>query len=78
MNKKKATSNNNQAGTTKKEDLNAGSSAFNQGIEQDPSFTDGTKVSDEEKRTGHALSDGKKKGHSKERSTGRDNLGGKK
>ena len=78
MNKKNANRNNNQSGNSKKEDSNAGSSAFNQGIEQDPSFNDGTKVSDEEKRTGHSPSPGKKKEHSKEKSIYRNNLGGKK
>ena len=78
MNKKNANSNNNRSGVSEKEDSNAGSSAFNQGIEQDPSFNDGTKVSDEEKRTGHSPSPGKKKEHSKEKSIDRDNLEEKK
>jgi hypothetical protein len=44
----------NQAGgITHKHDMNAGSGAFNQGSEQDPDYDKGTKVSDEEKRTGH-------------------------
>ena len=44
----------NQAGgITHKRDKNAGSGAFNQGAEQDPDYDKGTKVSDEEKLTGH-------------------------
>jgi hypothetical protein len=44
----------NQAGgITHKKDKNAGSGAFNQGAEQDPDYDKGTKVSDEEKLTGH-------------------------
>lgn len=44
----------NQAGgITHKKDMNAGSGAFNQGAEQDPDYDKGTKVSDEEKLTGH-------------------------
>jgi len=78
MNKKNAPGTNNQPRVTGNEDSNAGSSAFNQGIEQDPSFNDGTKVSNEEKRTGHAPSAGKKKERLKERSIGRDNSGGEK
>jgi len=76
MNKKKADNNNSQSGGT--DDFNAGSSAFNQGTEQDPSFNDGTKVSDEEKRTGHTPSAANKKEHSRERSIGSDKSGGKK
>ena len=76
MNKKK--SNNNQASATDKKDSNAGSGAFNQGVEQDPDFNDGTKVSDEEKRTGHSPSPGKKKVQSKERGIDKDISGGKK
>jgi hypothetical protein len=40
-------------GITDKHDKNAGSSAFNQGSEQDPVYNEGVKVSDEEKATGH-------------------------
>jgi len=46
-------------GITDKKDINAGSGAFNQGSEQDPNYNDGTKVSDEEKQTGHTPSPGK-------------------
>jgi hypothetical protein len=42
-----------QGGVTDKLDKNAGSGAFNQGSEQDPDYNDGTKVSDDEKKTGH-------------------------
>ena len=48
-------------GITDKKDINAGSGAFNQGSEQDPGYNDGTKVSDEEKRTGQPPAHGKKK-----------------
>jgi hypothetical protein len=48
-------------GITDKKDINAGSGAFNQGSEQDPNYNDGTKVSDEEKQTGHTPSPGKAK-----------------
>ena len=46
-------------GITHKKDINAGSGAFNQGSAQDPDFDKGTKVSDEEKRTGHSQSNSK-------------------
>ena len=78
MKKKNTNSNNNQSGGTEKVDSDAGSSAFNQGIEQDPGFNDGTKVSDEEKRTGHSVSPGKKKENSTEKNNGRNNSGRKK
>ncbi len=50
-------------GITHKRDMNAGSGAFNQGAEQDPDYDKGTKVSDEEKLTGHrpAHDDGEEK-----------------
>jgi hypothetical protein len=51
---KKVTSQQQHGGITDKHDKNAGSSAFNSGSEQDPAFNEGTKVSDEEKITGHA------------------------
>jgi hypothetical protein len=40
-------------GVTHKKDMNAGSGAFNQGAEQDPDYDKGTKVSDQDKLTGH-------------------------
>lgn len=46
-------------GITHKKDMNSGSGAFNQGSAQDPDYDKGTKVSDEEKRTGHQPSPGK-------------------
>jgi hypothetical protein len=49
-------------GITHKKDMNAGSGAFNQGAEQDPDYDKGTKVSDEEKLTGHKHSQGGKEG----------------
>ena len=49
------------SGKTDKEVPNAGSGAFNQGVEQDPNYDKGTKVSDEEKLTGHTPSTDKKK-----------------
>ena len=51
-------------GITDKKDINAGSGAFNQGVEQEPDYDEGTKVSDEEKRTGHTPSPGKEKKNS--------------
>ena len=60
MNKKQNHKDNKQAGgITHKKDVNAGSGAFNQGSEQDPDYNDGTKVSDEEKKTGHRTGDQK-------------------
>lgn len=44
---------------THKKEPNAGSGGFNQGSEQDPDYDKGTKVSDEEKLTGHQPSPGK-------------------
>jgi hypothetical protein len=43
-----------EGGVTDKKDINAGSGAFNKGVEQDPNYNTGTKVSDEEKLTGHS------------------------
>ena len=56
---KKKDNNTQAGGITDKKDINAGSGAFNQGSEQDPNYNDGTKVSDEEKQTGHTPSPGK-------------------
>jgi len=65
---------NNQASSkTDKEVSNAGSAAFNQGVEQDPNYDDGTKVSDEEKLTKHSQSPGKEKQKSKEANIGKNN-----
>ena len=63
-------------GITHKKDINAGSGAFNQGSEQDPDYNDGTKVSDEEKRTGHTPAPGKKKENPKDGNIGKNNAGG--
>ena len=63
-------------GITDKKDINAGSGAFNQGSEQDPGYNDGTKVSDEEKRTGHTPARGKKKENPKDGNIGKNNAGG--
>jgi hypothetical protein len=49
------------SGIPHKKDVNEGSSGFNQGSAQDPDYDKGTKVSDEEKRTGHTPSPGKAK-----------------
>ena len=49
-------SNKQGGGITDKKDANAGSGAFNQGSEQDPSYNDGVDISDEEKKTGHTPS----------------------
>jgi hypothetical protein len=64
-------------GITDKKDINAGSGAFNQGSEQDPNYNKGTKVSDEEKRTGQPPLPGKKKENPKNRNTGKNNNGTK-
>lgn len=54
MDDKKDRNNADQSGgITHKEDINAGSTAFNQGSEQDPDYNKGVKVSDKEKLTGH-------------------------
>ena len=65
-------------GITDKKDKNAGSGAFNQGAEQDPSYDKGTKVSDEEKLTGHTPSPGKEKEAPKDGNIGKNNAGGTK
>ena len=62
-------------GITDKKDINAGSGAFNQGSEQDPNYNDGTKVSDEEKQTGHTPSPGKAKEHTKKGNIGKNKAG---
>jgi hypothetical protein len=78
MNKKKYDEENDQAGgITHKKDSNAGSGAFNQGSEQDPDYNDGTKVSDEEKETGHTPSSpGKQKEDPRDGNIGKNNAGG--
>ena len=58
-------------GITDKKDLNAGSGAFNQGTEQDPDYNKGTKVSDDEKLTGHIPSPEKKKENRKVENSGK-------
>lgn len=76
---KKQTGKSNQqsGGITDKEDMNAGSGAFNQGSEQDPNYNDGTKVSDEEKETGHSPTNlGKEKENPKDGNIGKNNAGG--
>jgi len=65
MNKNNPKSNASRPIVTGKEDANSGSGAFNQGTEQEPDFNEGTKVSDEEKKTGHATSPGKEPKYSK-------------
>ncbi|OSZ77024.1 hypothetical protein CAP36_11395 [Chitinophagaceae bacterium IBVUCB2] len=62
--------------TPDKKKPNAGSADFNQGSEQDADYNDGTKVSDEEKKTGHSDSPGKKKGNPKDGNIGKNNAGG--
>jgi len=61
-----------------KKESNAGSGAFNQGAEQEPINNGGTKVSDEEKRTGHAPFPGREKKNEnlKDSNTGPNNAGG--
>lgn len=62
---------------TDKKDSNAGSGAFNQGSEQDPRYNEGTKVSDEEKETGHSSSNlGKQKEDPQDGNIGKNNAGG--
>ncbi len=78
MTNKKTGNNNQSGGITDKKDVNAGSGAFNQGSEQDPHYDKGTKVSDEEKETGHTPSPGKSKENTKEGNTGKNNAGGRK
>jgi len=63
-------------GITDKKDINAGSGAFNQGSAQDPDYDKGTKVSDEEKRTGHSPSPGKEKEKPEDGNIGKNNAGG--
>ncbi len=63
-------------GTKNKKVTNAGSAAFNQGSKQDPAYNEGTKVSDEEKKTGHSISTAKKKEKSFDGKIGKNNAGG--
>ena len=63
-------------GVTDKKEDNGGSGAFKQGSEQDPNYNKGTKVSDEEKLTGHLPSLGKKKENPKDGNIGKNNAGG--
>ena len=60
-------------GIADKKDINAGSGAFNQGSQQDPNYNDGTKLSDEEKRTGNTPARGKKKENPKDGNIGKNN-----
>jgi hypothetical protein len=61
---------------TGKQEKNAGSASFNEGVEQDPNYDDGTKVSDEEKKTGHSADLGKQKENPKDGNIGKNNAGG--
>ena len=61
MEKKNLDKQDQAGGITHKKDLNAGSGGFNQGVEQDPDYDKGTKVSDEEKATGYIPSPGQSK-----------------
>lgn len=75
--KKNNSSKDQSGGITHKHDKNAGSGAFNQGAEQDPDFDKGTKVSDEEKRTGKSPANlGKQKENPKDGNIGKNNAGG--
>ncbi|MEO5946774.1 MAG: hypothetical protein ABIP79_08150 [Chitinophagaceae bacterium] len=61
-------------GITDKKDKNEGSGGFNEGSKQDPDVNDGIKISDYEKRTGHAPSPGKEK--PEDGNNGKNNAGG--
>ena len=64
----------NRYGITHKHDKNAGSGGFNQGSKQDPDFDKGTKVSDDEKKTGKSPSNfGKQKENPKDGNMGKNN-----
>jgi len=78
MDKKKYDKDKDQSGgIADKKDVNAGSGAFNQGSEQDPNYDDGTKISDEEKATGHSPSNlGKQKEDPADGNIGKNNAGG--
>lgn len=76
MKKKKSSDTDQSGGITHKKDSNAGSGAFNQGSEQDPDFDKGTRVSDEEKKTGQPPSPGKAKENPKDGNIGKNNAGG--
>jgi len=65
-----------QPGITGEKDSNAGSGAFNEGSAQDKTYDHGTKVSDEEKRTGHLPFPGKEKENPKDGNIGKNNAGG--
>lgn len=60
----------------KKKDVNEGGAGFNQGSAQDPDYDKGTRVSDEEKRTGHTPSPGKAREKGKEKDLGKNLTGG--
>lgn len=60
---------------TNNKDINAGSGGFNQGSEQDLDYNDGTKLSDEEKKTGHTPSPGKAKEKPEDGNIGKNNAG---
>jgi hypothetical protein len=69
--------NHQQTGKPRQDDLNKGSGAFNQGAEQDSDYNDGTKVTDEEKETGHTPLTEKKE-NPKDGNIGKNNAGGNK
>lgn len=61
-----------------KEEYNAGGAAFNQGVEQDPHYDEGTKISDEEKKTGHIPGFGRENNDAKDVTTVDKDKAGKK
>lgn len=65
-------------GIPPKEDYNSGSGAFNQGIEQDTTYDNGTPISDEEKKTGHIPGFGREDNDAKDGNTGTNDVGGDK
>ena len=75
-----ATKKDQAGGITGKKDMNSGSGAFNEGSKQDPGYDKGTKVSDEEKLTGHTPKPGTvtEKEDPKDGNIGKDNAGGTK
>ena len=73
--KKKQSSNDQQSGViTDKKDKNAGSSAFNQGSEQDPNYNDG--IADDPDDPDDPKFPGKKKETPKGGNIGKNNAGG--
>jgi hypothetical protein len=72
----KKKTNDQAGGVADKKNMNADSSASNEGSQQDPHDNNGRKLTDEEKETGHSALLGKKKENPKDGNIGKHNARG--